>query len=97
MIVLFKEGTSHVYEGITCQIQIVNEFGFEPFLKQGWVLNPKDLYKDDEGKTPKSSKEKEKKGASSQVTAKDLRSAADKRLKASGLSKTSTTAASFEK
>ena len=96
MIVLFKEGTSHNYKGITCQIQIVDEFGFEPFLKQGWVLNPNELYKDG-GKTPKSSKEKDVKPAATQVTAEKLRKAADDRLKASKLSKTSTTVAASQK
>jgi len=96
MIVLFKEGTSHNYKGITCQIQIVDEFGFEPFLKRGWVLNPNDLYKNNGGETPKSSMEKEAKPAASQVTAGKLR-AADRRLKASGPSKTSTNVATSQK
>jgi len=59
MIVLFHEGTSHVHNGITCKVKIVDEFGFEPFLKQGWVLNPKDLYKEDakkEAEKPATSK-----------------------------------------
>ena len=70
MIVLFHEGTSHVYNGITCKVKLVDEFGFEPFLKQGWVLNPKDLYKNEgEAKkeaekpaTPKASSTDEKPG-----------------------------------
>lgn len=77
MIVLFKEGTSHVYNGITCQYLLVDEFSYEPFLKQGWKLNVKDLYKD-EGETPKEDKkekdpkkpkEKEEETATSKVTA----------------------------
>jgi len=57
MIVLFKEGTSHVYKGITCQVKLVDEFGYEPFLNQGWVLNPKELYKEEkEAEKPATSK-----------------------------------------
>ena len=65
MIVLFKEGTSHQYKGITCQMQIVNEFGFEPLLEEGWVLNPADLYQ--EGETSEKKEEPEK-TADSKVT-----------------------------
>ena len=96
MIVLFKEGTSHNYKGITCQMQIVDEFGFEPLLEQGWVLNPNELYKDG-GKTPESSSEKEKELAAPQVTAESTRQAVDRRLKAARLSKTSTEAAAPQK
>ena len=70
MIELFKEGTSRNYNGITCDSMIVNEFGFEPLLKQGWVLDPKELYKD-EGETQKVEKPIEKevtKTATSKVT-----------------------------
>jgi hypothetical protein len=70
MIVLFKEGTSHLYKGITCKMQIVDEFGFEPFLKQGWVLNPKDLYKDEE-KRGEAKKEAEKHATSKASSTKD--------------------------
>jgi hypothetical protein len=48
MIELFKAGTSHIVNGITCQKMIVNEFGFEHYLDDGWVFDPKDLYKEPE-------------------------------------------------
>ena len=44
MIELFKAGTSHIVNGITCERQIVNEFGFEHLLDNGWHLDPKDCY-----------------------------------------------------
>ena len=50
MIELFHEGTSHVYNNITCEKIVVSEFGFEHYLKEGWVLDPKDLYSDSESK-----------------------------------------------
>ncbi len=46
MIQIFREGTSHTYKNITCEYKLVNEFGFESYLENGWVLNPKDLYKE---------------------------------------------------
>jgi len=44
MIEVFRKGTSHVVNGITCEKQIVNEFGFEHLLDNGWHLDPKDVY-----------------------------------------------------
>lgn len=64
MIVLFREGTSQVYNGITCEYRLVNEFGFEGMLKNGWVLNPKDLYKE----TPEETSEENSKKASKEAS-----------------------------
>ena len=44
MIQLFKAGTSCVYNGITCEMQTVNEFGFEHYLEDGWHFTPEECY-----------------------------------------------------
>jgi len=59
MIELFKAGTSHVVNGVTCQKQIVNEFGFEHYLDEGWFLTPEECYPEEP--KPKEEKVKEKK------------------------------------
>lgn len=46
MIELFRKGTSHHVHGVTCEKIKVNEFGFEPMLEDGWVLDPKELVKE---------------------------------------------------
>jgi len=89
MIQLFKEGTSHVVNGITCESVIVNEFGFEPLLEKGYVLDPKELYKDrKEAQQVKKPAEKEvaEIATSKVTTAKPKASSVN--LRASGSSKT---------
>jgi len=44
MIELFRAGTSHVINGITCEKQTVNEFGFEHYLEEGWFFTPEECY-----------------------------------------------------
>ena len=44
MIELYKAGTSHIVNGVTCQKQIVNEFGFEHLLEEGWFFTPEECY-----------------------------------------------------
>ena len=44
MIEVFKPGSSHVVNGITCQRDTVNEFGFEHLLEEGWFLTPEECY-----------------------------------------------------
>ena len=46
MIQLFKKGTANVYNGMTCEMQLVDGFGFEPLLAENggeWYLDPKDI------------------------------------------------------
>lgn len=50
MIVLFKPGTSHVVNGITCERGIFNEYGFEGLLDGDWFLTPEECYQEDEEK-----------------------------------------------
>ena len=53
MIELFKEGTSGVHNGVTCDKMVVSEFGFEHYLEEGYVFDPKELYhKKEESKDP---------------------------------------------
>jgi len=54
MIELFRKGTSHIVNGITCEKQTVNEFGFEHYLKEGWFFTPEECYP--EGPKPKEEK-----------------------------------------
>lgn len=44
MIEVFRPGTSHIVNGITCERATVNEFGFEPLLENGWFLTPEECY-----------------------------------------------------
>jgi hypothetical protein len=44
MIQLFHAGTSHVVDGVTCEMTTVNEFGFEHLLDNGWHFTPKECY-----------------------------------------------------
>jgi hypothetical protein len=44
MIEVFKPGTSHIVNGITCERDTVNEFGFEHLLETGWFLTPEECY-----------------------------------------------------
>jgi hypothetical protein len=44
MIQLFRSGTSDVVNGIACERQTVNEFGFEHYLKEGWFFTPEECY-----------------------------------------------------
>ena len=46
MIQLFRKGTSHIVNGVTCEMQTVNEFSFEHYLEEGWFLNSNDCYKE---------------------------------------------------
>ena len=57
MIQLFHEGTSHVYDGITCEMMMVNEFGFEHHLDNGWVFDVKELYPETKPEVEESSLE----------------------------------------
>ena len=47
MIELFRKGTSHVVNGINCERQTVNEFGFEHYLEEEWYLTPEECYKEE--------------------------------------------------
>lgn len=60
MIELFKEGTSGVHHGVTCDKMVVNEFGFEHYLDEGYVFDPKELYQNKEEKkeSPETPKQK---------------------------------------
>jgi rRNA processing protein Krr1/Pno1 len=46
MIQLFKVGTSHLIDGITCKMCTVNEYNFEHLLEDGWHLDPADVHKE---------------------------------------------------
>jgi hypothetical protein len=61
MIEVFRPGTSHLVNGITCERDTVNEFGFEHLLKTGWFLTPEECY-------PKKITEKAPEVADSKVT-----------------------------
>ena len=58
MIELFKAGTSHVVNGITCDKMTVNEFGFEHLLETGWFLTPEECYPKEKEETPKAADSK---------------------------------------
>ena len=55
MIEVFTSGTSHIINGITCRREIVNEFGFEHLLEEGWFLTPEECYPE---KTPETADSK---------------------------------------
>jgi hypothetical protein len=46
MIQLFHKGTSHVINDVTCEMQTVNEFGFEHYLEEEWYLTPEECYEE---------------------------------------------------
>ena len=46
MIQLFKAGTSHVINGITCEMITVDEFGFEVYLDKGYCFKPSECYRE---------------------------------------------------
>jgi len=50
MIQLFHAGTSHVINGVTCESMLVNEFGFEHYLDEGWFLTPQECYAEEKEK-----------------------------------------------
>ncbi len=82
MIEVFRPGTSHLVNGITCERDTVNEFGFEHLLKTGWFLTPEECY-------PKKITEKAPEVADSKVTA-QVKVASSGNLKAKILGKTTT-------
>jgi hypothetical protein len=82
MIELFKAGTSHVVNGVTCEKKVVNEYGFEHYLDKGWCFDPKDCY-------PETKKVSGEKVADSKVTA-SVTSAPDKAPDVEKLNKTTT-------
>jgi hypothetical protein len=51
VIELFHEGTERIVDGITCNRILVNEFGFEHLLDEGWHLTPKECYPKETPKT----------------------------------------------
>ena len=44
MIQLFRAGSSCIVNGITCDMETVNEYGFEHLLEDGWYLTPEECY-----------------------------------------------------
>ena len=44
MIQLFKAGSTHIVNGITCEMDTVNEYGYEHLLKKGWHFTPEACY-----------------------------------------------------
>lgn len=56
MIQLFKAGTSHIYKGVTCEMQTISEFGFEGLLAENggeWYLTPEACYPEEKKVIPK--------------------------------------------
>ena len=53
MIQLFHKGSSHIVNGITCEMCTVNEYGFEHLFDAGWCLTPEECYLEEKKEVPK--------------------------------------------
>jgi len=42
MIQLFRKGTSHVVDGITCEMILASPRSYKNYLGNGWYLTPKE-------------------------------------------------------
>lgn len=60
MIEVFRPGSSHIVNGITCQRDTVNEFGFEHLLEEGWFLTPEECYPKETPEEPTKESKKSK-------------------------------------
>ena len=55
---LYRPGTTHIRNGITCEAEIFNEYSFTSLLDAGWFLTPEEINETEEEKLRAMAKEK---------------------------------------